>query len=373
MNISKYKYLLLGKSQHVISPIRQQLIALKVAENQINSVTEAPSLLQTRPDLIFCIDEGNEDQVLAQAKQNFPGIPVVSVISGDYEERVVELMQNGIDYLVHDQFTPLELIKTIHFAIERNKLKGQLDQVNQELLSTSRKNYEFIEHSTKLSSEIIYDWDLGTNTITWGKSMTPFLGHQPQYLKNIQQWVQLIHPDDRPGIIKQVHEALSDHSQSEYNLYYRLKKADGTYARLEEKMSVIKNEQGNTYRAVGVINDITRKIEAEQKVKTSDERYSMIFNEGPVAMLIFNIRDLKIIEANKAAMQLYEYELEECQVRTIEYLFQKSDIFDFLKAVSKVNKDDGPKNLGHWKNISKSGVTLDIDIVAHGVHIDGEP
>lgn len=62
---------------------------------------------------------------------------------------------------------------------------------------------------------------------------------------------------------------------------------------------------------LGIIRDITEQVEAEQQLREREEQYRSIFEATSDALLIRDLEDGHVVEANPAACQMYGYSYEE--------------------------------------------------------------
>jgi PAS domain-containing protein len=59
--------------------------------------------------------------------------------------------------------------------------------------------------------------------------------------------------------------------------------------------------------SLGVVHDITERVEAEQQLREREEQYRSIFEATTDAVLILDLEDGHVAEANPAACRLYGY------------------------------------------------------------------
>lgn len=81
---------------------------------------------------------------------------------------------------------------------------------------------------------------------------------------NPRQWLDTIHPDDRPEV-----EYAAHHKQAcgDYEIEYRIMRPDGSIRHIHDRAFPIKNESGEVYRIVGTAQDITTRKEQEAHIQ----------------------------------------------------------------------------------------------------------
>jgi PAS domain S-box-containing protein len=124
----------------------------------------------------------------------------------------------------------------------------------------------------------IFDWDVANDR--WQASPTYYsmLGYEPKDGPGDRnEWLERVHPDDRPDVGEKIREAL-EHKSENYEYEARLRHADGTYRWQQIRgFRLGHDESGRTTRILGVRTDITERKQAEQQL-----RQALDFAEGVV-------------------------------------------------------------------------------------------
>lgn len=82
-------------------------------------------------------------------------------------------------------------------------------------------------------------------------------------------------------------------------------KKDGTLIPVKVSYNTITDEHGNLKGIIGVIMDATEEKKALEIVKSNEERLNSMFTEHAAVMMLINIKDGAIVQANKAAEKFY--------------------------------------------------------------------
>jgi len=112
-------------------------------------------------------------------------------------------------------------------------------------------------------------------------------GYTPEDLTSGEvSFVSIVHPDDMPRIGEEVAK-YSEAMVPCFEQEYRIAHADGVYRWVYDFTVVVRDSNGNITHYKGYINDITERknkqkalIEAEDKLKESEQRYREIFNNS---------------------------------------------------------------------------------------------
>ncbi len=107
------------------------------------------------------------------------------------------------------------------------------------------------------------------------------LGYHPSQLTDNASWDALVHPDDRERCM-----AAWQGGTPEWNLTYRMLRADGQYVWLEDRGRWIDRGEGRGRGLIGVITDISARKRVEEALQATEERTRRLL-EGVDAILTF--------------------------------------------------------------------------------------
>jgi two-component system CheB/CheR fusion protein len=186
--------------------------------------------------------------------------------------------------------TVREGLKTLNLELE--------DRVSERTrkLAESEERFNLV---AKATNDTIWDWNLVDNTMWRSETFVSMFGYERNEEANsINFWYDKIHPEDREQVKQSVNEAINSH-QKQWTSEYRVLKADGDYAFILDRVSILEDEYSTPFRLVGSIVDVTARKEAEIRrielldliKKQRDEFYS-IFNNAPALITIRRGTDL---------------------------------------------------------------------------------
>lgn len=259
-----------------------------------------------------------------------------------------------------------------HFEGEQNlviaTIKDVTDKHNAE--QALNKSEQLFEFATQATSDIIYDWDISVNRLEWnGKSIKNF--YYDKGPLNIQQWISIMHPDDRVHFSTITDLVLSGKKgKSEWSVQYRLKDRSNNYRHVQDRAIVLFDSQNNPERIIGAIEDITEKVDAQTVLALSEKKYNLYFNESPLPKFLCHSEDLLIEQTNHKAQEILEGMSGHCQ--TIDYLIDSSERNTFKKLV-RDHAIESTYGLGEWHLAdSKSGNILLYQISMHPIQVEGK-
>ena len=124
--------------------------------------------------------------------------------------------------------------------------------------------FEMVSAATE---DVVWDLDVLTGYIWWNENMTLCLGHPPELIGHtVAWWESLVHPDEREEIGRGFAAALLDPAVKSWSAEYRMRKGDGSYAKVVDRATILRDEQGNGIRVVGAAIDLTERTEAAEAV-----------------------------------------------------------------------------------------------------------
>lgn len=138
---------------------------------------------------------------------------------------------------------------------------------------------ERFEIITNASNEAIFEWDAKKDLYQWGEGFKRIFGHDfTNATFSLEDWVKLMHPYD-----KELHDPawkdLMENPKSRlWHKEFQFKKANGTYAYVEQMAQMIRDTQGKPQRLVGVLRDISKERQ-EQLFHQINSEISAIFTE----------------------------------------------------------------------------------------------
>lgn len=133
---------------------------------------------------------------------------------------------------------------------------------------------------------------------------------------------------------------------------------------------LLKEEMNATSLYKSIIYSIERK-RSFMAVKESEQRYIDLFNLSPQPMWVFECETFKIVQANKAMIELYGYSEAELLSMTIMDIKMQEDIPEFIELI-KNRKSDSPLLRLQACHRKKSGEIVDMEIYSRNIILNNE-
>ncbi len=156
----------------------------------------------------------------------------------------------------------------LRFVLHKNNIKNseiyrKLKNTNNEI-KESNERYDIV---SKATSDIIWDWKILEDTMTWNKGIEAVFGYKQEEVgKSSKWWFDNIHPEDTIKMSIKLYSFIEQKTEK-WQDQYRFKCADGTYKYVLDRGFILKDETGKSVRMIGAIQDITKQKEEEQRLK----------------------------------------------------------------------------------------------------------
>lgn len=192
-----------------------------------------------------------------------------SIIILSSEERSISSLSyiplGAIDIILENNITVFTVEKSIKQALKQKQTESSLQFSNERYMLVS-----------KTTSDMVWDWDLQNNKLFrsetgWKKILGThgiFELIDPIEIVDPDSWRDRIHVADRAVCDKTITNILENQSENTFELEYRIRKNDNTYAIILDKGYVIRNEIGEATRLVGAATDYTERRLLELKIET---------------------------------------------------------------------------------------------------------
>ncbi|CCO23051.1 PAS domain S-box protein [Maridesulfovibrio hydrothermalis] len=122
-----------------------------------------------------------------------------------------------------------------------------------------------------------WDRDLVNNTTWWSSETYKLFGvSRENYIPSMKSFLELVHPDDRPKVIKEYTDCMLNHKP--YSFDHRIVRPDGEIRYVSEQGKFEYDETGKPVRSYGTLLDITDRKLVENELRESKIRFDHITN-----------------------------------------------------------------------------------------------
>jgi PAS domain S-box-containing protein len=178
----------------------------------------------------------------------------------EFEHRIiraggeVRFIHQIAETVFDDQGQPAREAGTIQDITER--------KLAEEALRQSEERFKFV---TRAVSDVVWDWDLKTNTFWWNDGfLTTFGFAAGEITPSVESWTSRIHPDDRSRVRDSIRSAI-DSSAEAWSAEYRFQRKDDSHAFVQDRGYILRDAAGQGIRMVGGMRDLTEQKKMEEQ------------------------------------------------------------------------------------------------------------
>jgi PAS domain S-box-containing protein len=275
---------------------------------------------------------------------------------------------------------------------------GAITFLSEKILAVSFKSYSQPAHSqhpdhpeqqlkalnelyrlvTEISNDCLWEWDLRNEEVFWIDGGHKRLFGYPIENALVPQafWEALLHPEDKERVLGKLKEILSGGSGNSWELEYRFKKTDRSYAYVHDRGHIFYDAKDQPVRMIGATQDITiRKIAENELMQERLARQREITDavldahEKERASIGKELHDNlnQILGAAKLYIELAKTDDENremCLEKSTGYIMK---VIEEIRKISKTMTIPSPNLMGLIESINN---LVDDLIVIHPVKIE---
>lgn len=208
----------------------------------------------------------------------------------------------------------------------------------------------------------------------FNKRISEVNGYSMDEIRNwtANEFAKIIHPNDKDFVLEQATKKQAGDPNVENQYQFRIIRKDGVIRWLDIFSKTIIYE-GSPADLVMTL-DITDKIEAEQKIRESEEKFRIIAEQSFMGILI--IQDDTVEYVNKALLDMFEFSEDDIKNYTKDDLIKliESDDLEYLRNYRNKLREGDPdtKPYYSYRVYTKSGKKKWIDQFSKEINYKGK-
>jgi PAS domain S-box-containing protein len=212
--------------------------------------------------------------------------------------------------------------------LEREKAQAALREMNTDLETRVRerttelmranqdvrKSEDRLRMAMAVAEMAAWDWNLSTGEILWSTDPETLFGLPSGTLRPQASLFLVMHQDDKPAT-----EAARERAAEtgEYEVDYRVVRPDGRVIWIADRGRVVRGSEGRPERILGISMNLTRRKEAEDALRESEERFRTLADNMPGILARYD-RDLQHVFVNLEARTALGLSAEALLGRTLQ-------------------------------------------------------
>lgn len=171
---------------------------------------------------------------------------------------------------------------------------GENDEVGMKSAIGQLENNEWISSVIKISYDLICDWDLSSNLISFGPNYEKLFGHKlPKNPIYFAEWIELFQPDERIVIETKLNSILQSESMN-WEYAFKFICPDGSVSKVISRANIIRNNLGKAIRMIGIVHDVSQ--ERKLAIRLKEE---VIIKEKQIVEAIVEAKEMERSDLGK--------------------------------------------------------------------------
>lgn len=199
-----------------------------------------------------------------------------------------------------------------------------------------KKISERLAVATKTAGIGIWEYHIPENDIFWDHNMYLLYGIRESDFKGVYEaWEACVVPEDMDRASQEVKDAIA--GKKDFNTTFRVKLPTGEIRWIKAEATVIRDENGNALKMIGVNADVTELKTAQLQLVKSEESLQGAFENSSVGMALVAL-DGKFIKVNQSLSNSLGYSTEELLQLTFQDITHPDDLEIDLSLLREVIK-----------------------------------
>jgi PAS domain S-box-containing protein len=192
--------------------------------------------------------------------------------------------------------------------------------------------------ATEGSGVGVWDWEVDGDVLLWDDTMYRLYGiERDLFTGAVEAWNRAVHPDDREAAGARLREALK--GESDFDTRFRIRWKDGSVRHIRAQAVVVHDAAGHPVRVLGTNWDITDQVDAEEKLRASEERFRSAVEYSAIGMALVSLEG-RWLQVNPALCDMLGYDPEELLRLSFQDITHPDDLDDDLAHVAALLAGD---------------------------------
>ncbi|MBC8004620.1 MAG: PAS domain S-box protein, partial [Verrucomicrobia bacterium] len=323
----------LDKVKGIVFGVVQDVTEQKIMEQRLHESEQYyRSMVEASPDAIVIVDKNGQLQYASHkayevfkipADYHVKGSPLVGWIASEMREptmmrfhKIITGQINSEPFEYKIQLLDGSTIWTeIHGSI-LNDINGLPEGIfmicrdvseRKHAEETIRENELFLKRSQKAALIGSYKIEMATGIWKSSEVMNQIFGIDESVEKNIENWLAIVHPDDRNHMKNYFREHVLN-ERNPFNKDYRIIRRSDNSTRWVHGLGELEiDANGNVLSMIGTIQDITERKNAEEAVRHAHDELKNLHDNLDEAIFSIDVVNNKMLQASRAHEDIFGY------------------------------------------------------------------
>jgi two-component system cell cycle sensor histidine kinase/response regulator CckA len=148
-----------------------------------------------------------------------------------------------------------------------------------------------------------FEREISTGAAHWSPELLNVLGLDPPGPKDVETFVEMVHPDDRPGVEAAMARGLAEARAYQYVCRVSVQ---GVERLVQVHADFLRDQQGTPWRIVGIVQDITEWDRSRAALKESEALRAAVVDSALDSVMVVDAGGI-VVEWNRAAEVTFGY------------------------------------------------------------------
>nr|WP_304941031.1 PAS domain S-box protein [Tychonema sp. LEGE 06208] len=225
-----------------------------------------------------------------------------------------------------------------------------------------RQSEERFRIAAKSASDLIYEWDIDTGIVLWFGEIDEHLEYEKGgFPRTRAAWNSILHSEDRSRVMAAVDRYLSapDSSAAPFFEEYRVQNQAGGWLHWIDRGMAVLDSQGNPYKLIGAIGDISDRKQAEEQRNLALAREQVARRQTEASEQLYRALAEAIPQIVWTALP--NGSLDYCNQGWFEYSGMTLEETKGWGWQPALHPDDVEHTLERWNNSVQTGETYEVE------------
>jgi len=225
-----------------------------------------------------------------------------------------------------------------------------------------RQSEERFRIAAKSASDLIYEWDIETGVVLWFGEIDEHLEYEKGgFPRTRAAWNSILHSEDRDRVLAALDRYLSaaDSSAAPFFEEYRVQNQAGGWLHWIDRGTAVLDKQGNPYKLIGAIGDISDRKQAEEQRNLALAREQAARLQAEASEQLYRALAEAIPQIVWTALP--DGALDYYNQRWFEYSGMTLEETQGWGWQPVLHPDDVENTLERWKNSVQTGETYEVE------------